>query len=254
MYPGYQPAPPDPRQKYSRQELRRNFPVVEEIDVQGNYHPAEVTRKVSRLMTRLGMHITEENTDIRKNPVGQATGETFGWVCANGHRDVVPAGSATFFDKPAFDAAFNLPFIFGIILLLVGVLGMAANSLVLGVLLGGAGGAALLYAIWLWSERFNRFTKTFEFSARVQADFVVAIPGEIYEDFRSGAPNPIRVNLSVIAAMRGGFMQTAPAGFERWLMDPATKITPYPQLAMAQHEMTQTSTNYVHEVIEGLRA
>lgn len=236
---------PDPRQTYSRQALLRDYTVIREIDLVGYYHPAEITRKISREFTRLGFHITEENTDIRKNPVGQATGETFGYLRAGASHNVNPAGHVSYFNSGAFAATI-------ILLILLAGLSLLGSALSAG--LGIVGSLLILVLVLIVVYRERLFRRSFAYSARIDVDFAVGIPGEIYEDFRADAKNPIRTNVSVIVAGKTTSVRITQGDQERWFSQPATRHAIAPDFPTATQYWNTRVSEVVHVIASGLES
>ena len=236
---------PDPRQVYSRQALLRDFSGVREIDLEGNYHPAEITRKISREFTRLGFHILEENTDIRKNPVGQATGETFGHVRAGASHTVDPAGHVTYFNSGAFGLVVALLAILIAVFILVGTI--SPFAVIFGLLL-------IVLLIYIVVNREKFFGKFFTYPARIEVSFAVGIPGEIYEDFRPATRNPIRTNVSVIIAGRSSSVRLATPEQERWIAHVTARHFVLPNLTQSEQYWNGRVAEVVAAMISGLEA
>jgi len=68
----------DYRVEFSRQNLRREAQVFQEVDFRGGHDPSHLHRKLSRQLTQLGYQIVEENLSIARRPIGDGIGDVLG--------------------------------------------------------------------------------------------------------------------------------------------------------------------------------
>jgi hypothetical protein len=192
--------------------------------MEGYYHPAEITRKISRVV---------------KNPVGQATGETFGYVHAGGSQEIYPAAHVKYFDSAAFYTIVGLS-IFLIILLLV------FSTIIIPFAIFALLNILVLVLVVVFRERF--FRKDFVYAVRIDADFAIGIPGEVYEDFRANSKNPIRTNVSVIIAGRTKAIRRTNLNQEKLMSKSGSQHFFLPQM----HAANESWSTRVGEVVEAI--
>ncbi len=171
---------------YSRQFLRENYKDVKEVDFRGHFHPTEIVRKTGRELAQMEYSLKVEDLDIQKTPVGTSTGQFLGVVHGTTEVQVYPAGR--------YGYLWMEPFVVSIIvtILLLGLYLIHPAYL----------GVGLISLILLVIFREKLFGREFTYGGEIRTDLVVAIPGEIYEDFRRDEKIPISMNASAMVAWR----------------------------------------------------
>jgi len=175
-----------------RQQIIQNYPIgAREVDVDGNYHPKEFLRKLSRYFTMMQYNVTSESGDMIKSPVGQQTGEFHGNIQANASFPINPAGTFNYND---YTIIWLLLIVFTIIGILTGIYTYGVGLAIMLILF-------FLIFIMYGNQLCNR---TVPFSGRLDLYLQAHLDGEIYEDFRSGASGkmPVSSNLSLILGGR----------------------------------------------------
>lgn len=127
-----------------------------------------------------------EDLDIQKTPVGTSTGQFLGVVHGTTEVQVNPAGRYTYL--------WMEPFVVSVVvtILLLGLYLIHPAYLSVG----------LISLILLVIFREKLFGREFTYGGEIKTDLVVAIPGEIYEDFRREEKIPISTNASAMVAWR----------------------------------------------------
>ena len=131
-----------------RQQILQGSDYAREVDVDGNFHPKEFLRKLSREFTILRYSVTREDGRMMKNPVGNQTGEFSGNIEAGAY-SVVVGGTCTYADESQLI----------VMLVLLAILGV-----IIGVFTHGIGFIAiLLLCALLYIQLRDRFKKSFDF-------------------------------------------------------------------------------------------
>jgi len=183
-------APPATR----RQQILQAADYAKEIDADGNYHPKEFLRKLSREFTLLKYSITREEGTMAKNPVGLQTGEFVGEIQAQAS-NIVNVGTCTYRDESTLL----------MLLLFLVVIGVVVGVFTYGIALILTVGLA----IWIYYAYRDRFKRNFTYQTRVDVTLEAYLSGEVYEDTRPQANQkklPITSNLSLII---GGNVRTS---------------------------------------------